>query len=137
MIKDFRTSLRNLWKNKLFSIINILGLSLGLVSCTVILLHVKFELNYDQFHLKKDRIARVITNNFPFTPYILASALYDYCPEIEKLSRIAKFDEGKFFVRQNEKFTEERDLVYADSCFFSVFSFPVMYCDPDIMLRST
>jgi putative ABC transport system permease protein len=137
MIKDFRTSLRHLWKNKLFSIINILGLSLGLVICTVILLHVKFELSYDQFHLKKDRIARIITNNFPFTPYILASALYDYCPEIEKLSRIAKFDEGKFFVRQNEKFTEERDLVYADSCFFSVFSFPVMYCDPDKMLRST
>jgi putative ABC transport system permease protein len=137
MIKDFQTSLRHLWKNKLFSIINILGLSLGLVSCTVILLHVKFELSYDQFHLKKDRIARVIANNFPFTPYILASALYDYCPEIEKLSRIAKFDEGKFFVRQNEKFTEERDLVYADSCFFNVFSFPVMYCDPDKMLRST
>lgn len=137
MIKDFKTSLRHLWKNKLFSIINILGLSLGLVSCTVILLHVKFELSYDQFHLKKDRIARVLANNFPFTPYILASALYDYCPEIEKLSRIAKFDEGKFFVRQNEKFTEERDLVYADSCFFSVFSFPVMYCDPDKMLRST
>jgi putative ABC transport system permease protein len=86
--------------------------------------------------LKKDRIARVIANNFPFTPYILASALYDYCPEIEKLSRIAKFEEGKFFVRQNAKFTTERDLVYADSCFFSVFSFPVMYCDPDKMLRS-
>jgi putative ABC transport system permease protein len=137
MIKDFKTSLRHLWKNKLFSIINILGLSLGLVSCTVILLHVKFELNYDQFHLKKDRIARIITNNFPFTPYILASALYDYCPEIEKLSRIAKFDEGKFFVKQIEKFTTERDLVYADSCFFSVFSFPVMYCDPDKMLGSS
>jgi putative ABC transport system permease protein len=137
MIKDFQASLRHLWNNKLFSIINVLGLSLGLVSCTVILLHVKFELSYDQFHLKKDRIARVIANNYPFTPYPLASALYDYCPEIEKLSRIAKFDEGKFYVMQNEKFIEERDLVYADSNFFSVFSFPVMYCDPDKMLRST
>jgi len=136
MIKDFRISLRHLWKNKLFSIINILGLSLGLVSCTVILLYVNFELSFDQFHLKKERIARVITNNFPFTPYILASALYDYCPEIEKLSRIAKFDEGKFFIKQNGKFTEERDLVYADSCFFSVFSFPVMHCDPDKILCS-
>ena len=136
MIKDFRISLRHLWKNKLFSIINILGLSLGLVSCTIILLHVKFELSYDQFHLKKERIARVVTNNFPFTPYLLASALYDYCPEIEKISRIAKLEEGKFFVKQNEKFIAERDLVYADSCFLSVFSFPVMYCDPDKMLRS-
>src|SRR4030042_2514589 len=136
MIKDFRISLRHLWKNKLFSIINILGLSLGLVSCTIIFVHVKFELSYDQFHLKKERIARVVTNNFPFTPYLLASALYDYCPEIEKISRIAKLEEGKFFVKQNEKFIAERDLVYADSCFLSVFSFPVMYCDPDKMLRS-
>jgi len=137
MIKDFKTSLKHLWKNKLFSIINILGLSMGLVSCTIILLHVKFELSYDQFHLKKDRIARVVANNFPFTPYILASALYDYCPEIEKLSIITKFGEGKFFIKQNEKFIAEKDLVYADSCFFSVFSFPVLHGNPDKMLRST
>src|SRR4030042_3012628 len=115
MIKDIIISFRHLWKNKLFSIINILGLSLGLASCTVILLHVKFELSYDQFHSKKDRIARIITNNFPYTPYPLVSALYDYCPEIEKLSRITKFNQGKFFFRQNGKFIEERDLVYADS----------------------
>ncbi|KPK82468.1 MAG: hypothetical protein AMS27_14535 [Bacteroides sp. SM23_62_1] len=137
MIKDLKTSLKHLWKNKLFSIINILGLSLGLVSCTIILLHVKLELSYDQFHLKKDRIARVITNNFPFTPYILASTLYDYCPEIEKITRITKLGEGKFFIMQNEKFIEEQDLVYADSCFFSVFSFPILHGDPDKMLRST
>ena len=136
MIKDIIISFRHLWKNKLFSIINILGLSLGLVSCTVILLHVKFELSYDQFHSKKDRIARIISNNFPYTPYPLASALYDYCPEIEKISRITKTGEGNFFIRQNEKFIEERDLVYADSNFFSVFSFPVMLGNPDKMLCS-
>jgi putative ABC transport system permease protein len=136
MIKDFKTSLKHLWKNKLFSIINILGLSLGLVSCTLILLHVKFELSYDQFHLKKDRIARVIANDFPFTPYLLAPALYEYCPEIEKLSRVTKSGEGKFFIKQNEIFTAEKDLVFADSCFFSVFSFPVLYGDPEKMLHS-
>jgi putative ABC transport system permease protein len=136
MIKDIIISLRHLWKNKLFSIINILGLSLGLVSCTVILLNVKFELSYDQFHSKKDRIARIIANNFPFTPYPLASVLYDYCPEIEKISRLTKFNEGKFFIRQNEKFIEERDLVYTDSNFFSVFSFPIILGNPDKVLCS-
>ena len=137
MIKNFKISLRHLWKNKLFSVINILGLSLVLVCCTIILLYIKFELSYDQLHKKKDRIARVITNNFAFTPYMLAPALYEYCPEIEKISRITKFDEGKFFIKQNEKLVAEKDLVYADSCFFSIFSFPVINCDPDKILRSS
>ena len=70
---NFSLALRHLWKNKLFSIINILGLSLGLVSCAIILLHVKFELGYDKIHVNKNRIARVITNNFAFTPYAMAS----------------------------------------------------------------
>ena len=134
---NFRISLRHLWKNKLFSIINVLGLSLGLVCCTLILLHVKFELSYDRFHVKKDRISRVLTDNFALTPYVLAPALYEYCPEIEKISRITKFDEGRFFVKQNETATGEKGLMFADSCFFDVFSFPVTHGDPEKMLRAS
>lgn len=133
---NFNLAIRHLWKNKLFSIINILGLSLGLASCAVILLHVKFELGYDKFHAKKERIARVTTNNFVLTPYELASVLPDYCPEIERVSRLAKFGEGGFFIKQNEKMTAEHDLVYADSGFFEIFSFPLLYGNPDKLFRS-
>jgi putative ABC transport system permease protein len=136
MIRDFKISLRNLWNNRLFSLINILGLSLGLVGCTVILLHVKFELSYDKFHLKKDRIARVIANEVAFTPFTLAPALHEYCPEIEKITRITKFGEGRFFIHQKDQLSAEKDLVYADSCFFNVFSFPLVYGNPEKVLCS-
>jgi putative ABC transport system permease protein len=136
MSVNFRIAIRHLWQNKLFSFINIIGLSLGLVSCTVILLHVRFELSYDRFHLKSERIARVLTNNVAFTPYVLASSLNEYFPEIERITRIAKFNEGGFFVNQHERIIAEKDLVYADSCFFHVFSFPLKYGDPDNTLRS-
>ena len=52
----FNTALRGLKKNKLFSVINIGGLSLGLACCMLILLYVKDELSYDHFHEKKDQI---------------------------------------------------------------------------------
>jgi putative ABC transport system permease protein len=133
---NFSLAIRHLWKNKLFSIINILGLSLGLVSCAIILLHIKFELGYDRFHVKKDRIARVTTNNFVITPYALASVLPDYFPEIESVTRLAKFGEGGFFIKQNEKLTAEHDLVYTDSGFFKIFSFPLLYGNPDKLFRS-
>ena len=56
----FRFAFRHLWKNKLFSIINIVGLSLGLACCFIILLHVRFETGFDRFHKNRDRIIRVL-----------------------------------------------------------------------------
>ncbi len=50
---------RNLVKNKVFSLINILGLAIGMAACLLILQYVDFELGYDQFHEKADRIYRV------------------------------------------------------------------------------
>jgi putative ABC transport system permease protein len=126
MLINLRNALRHLWKNKLFSIINILGLSLGLACCFVILLHIKFELSYDRFHDKKDRIVRVLYNNFAFTPMVMATVLPEYFPEIEKVVRIRKFDWVKAYVIQNHAFIEENDFVCADSTFFDIFSFPII-----------
>jgi putative ABC transport system permease protein len=61
MIKNyFKIAIRNLWKRKVFSFINILGLSVGLTACFLIFLYVRFELGYDSFHSKADRIYRVV-----------------------------------------------------------------------------
>jgi putative ABC transport system permease protein len=136
MLINIRIAFRHLWKNKLFSIINILGLSLGLACCFIILLHVKFELSYDQFHSKKDRIIRVLHNNFSYTPIIMTSLLPEYFPEIESITRIGKYDWVKFYVVQNQTFTEEKDFVFADSTFFNIFSFPILTGNPNRILRS-
>src|SRR6478735_5258310 len=58
----FKIAIRNLWRHKAFSFINILGLAVGISACFLIYLYVTFETSYDNFHSKADRIYRVVTD---------------------------------------------------------------------------
>ena len=63
MFKNYVTvALRNLWKNKVFSFINIIGLSIGISAALVIYLVVQYDFNFDKFEKDNDRIYRVVTN---------------------------------------------------------------------------
>ena len=65
MIKNyFKTAWRNLWKNKVFSLINVLGLSLGMAACLLILQYVNCELSYDQFNKNASNIYRVVNDRY-------------------------------------------------------------------------
>ena len=136
MLIYFRVAFRHLWKNKLFSIINIVGLSLGLACCFIILLHVRFETGFDRFHKNRDRIFRVLNNQFAYTPGIMATEMPGYFPEIEKIVRIGKFDWTKFYVVKDNQFIGDKDLMFSDPGFFDVFTFPVINGNPDKVLRS-
>jgi putative ABC transport system permease protein len=121
MFQYFRFAFRHLWKNKLFSIINIVGLSLGLACCFIILLHVRFETGFDRFHKNKDRIIRVLHDRYAYTPIIMATEMPGYFSGIEKIIRIGKFDWTKFYVVKDNEFVEDKDLVFSDPGFFDVF----------------
>lgn len=133
---NLRLAFRFLWKNKLYSIINIAGLSLGLACCFIILLHVRFEIGFDKFHEKKDRIAIVMHGDWSFTPYVMADLMPDFFPEIEKVVRFANLDWNKFYVVKGNSFMEEHNALYADSTFFDIFTFPLIKGDPSGILRS-
>ena len=61
MLKNYlKTALRNLVRNKSFTIINTLGLAIGIACCILIILFVRDEISYDKFHEKHDRIFRVV-----------------------------------------------------------------------------
>ncbi len=61
MLKNyFKIAFSNLWRHRVFSFINILGLTVGMTACFLIFLYVRFELSYDDFHSKADRIYRVV-----------------------------------------------------------------------------
>ena len=97
MIKNFfKIAWRNLLKNKGFSFINISGLAIGMAAATLIMLWIKNELSYDQFHEKKDRIYEA-WNRAEFsgklqcwntTPKILARTIEKDIPEIERSVRV-------------------------------------------------
>src|SRR5580698_3110746 len=63
MIKNyFKIAFRSLWRHKTFSLINIMGLAVGMTACFLIFLYVRFETSYDNFHSKADRIYRVVAD---------------------------------------------------------------------------
>src|ERR1700733_6843200 len=63
MLKNYlRTAFRNLWRHRGFSLLNIIGLTVGMVAFFLIFLYVHFELSYDSFHKKADRIYRIVAD---------------------------------------------------------------------------
>ena len=101
----FKTALRNLFKNWSYSLINIIGLSVGLAACIFILLFVMHELSYDRFHAHADRIYRMgvqgqmAENSFnqAVTASPMAHAMLEDYPEIEQGTRSKK--QGVWWVR--------------------------------------
>ena len=141
MLKNYlTTALRNLWKRRAFSLINILGLSVGMTACLLIFLYVRFELSYDSFHRKADRIYQVVCDvktptetiraNGPAWPVLPNMKLI--FPEIESAVRVATVS---FLFRKDDiKYQEENSLI-ADPAFFQVFDFPLLQGDPNTALK--
>ena len=120
MIKNYlRVALRNLWRHKGFSFLNIMGLTIGMSACFLIFLYVKFELSYDDFH---SSVA---------APAMPVAAKRDF-PEIEKTVR---FDPGSILVRRGDVKIQEDNMAFADSTFFEIFDFPLLKGNPVTALR--
>ena len=110
MVKNYlKIAWRNLIRNKSFSLLNILGLSIGLAVTALILLWVSFELGFNQFHEKKDRIYQVYNKytvdgeiwTWNSTPKIMASTIKKDYPEVEEVTRY--FYENTFLFSQGDK----------------------------------
>lgn len=144
MIRNYIVvALRNLWRQRGYTLINIFGLTIGLASSIFILLYVINELTYDRFHEKSDRIYRVwISGSMPATEMRdavtappMAEALLNEYPEVEQVVRL--YQSGGWLVRQGDRvFHEtEQEFIFADSSFFDVFSFRLLKGDPETCLR--
>jgi len=131
----FKIAFRNLWRNKTFSLINILGLAVGLASCLLLFMYISHELSYDDFQQKADRIVRV-TMEYSIDGHVdktvvtgtkVAPEFGRHFPEVESGVR---FDSRPAVVRyENRQFSEKR-VVYADSAFFTLFSFKLLKGNP-------
>jgi putative ABC transport system permease protein len=133
MFKNFlKVALRNLWKNKAFSAINIVGLSVGLAVCLLIVLYVKDELSYDKYNEHSENIYRVDAdisfNGTQFTsavsPAPLVPTLMKDYPQIVQYTRLRNF--GDILVKKDNQNVQNHNAVFADSTFFQVFSIPMI-----------
>jgi putative ABC transport system permease protein len=131
MIKNyFKITWRNLWRNKGFSAINIVGLAIGMAAAMLILLWVQNEISYDRFYTKTDRIYRTYSRDndngkiavWGTAPALMAPELKKDYPEVEDAVRIRTV---YFLVTEGEKRLNSEGS-FADSTFLSVLDFPLL-----------
>ena len=129
MYKNYLTiALRNLWKQKTYSAINIFGLAVGLAASLLILIYVQFELSYDHQNSKLDRMYRITLNAalggnefFAATsPLPMAAALRNEFVEVETAARIRQFFSGTLVSLEDIQY-QETALFHIDPEFFDIF----------------
>ena len=137
MIKNyFKTAVRNLAKNKIFSLINVSGLSIGISSALVIYLIVSYDLSFDKFEKDRDRIYRIVSDfTFSGQPYHNSGVTYPMADAIQKdltgIENVTHFytgDEVKISIPEAGKndpgvFKKQANLVFADDNYFSLLPY--------------
>ena len=134
MVKNFlRIAFRNLLRSKMFSLINILGLAIGIAAALLVVIYVIDEVSYDQFHSKKDRIYRLSFEEqrkdhnirYAKVPFPVRNVLMEAIPEIEDITRIYSNTKvsGAAMIHVDEEIYIEPDLWFAENSFFETFDF--------------
>ena len=139
MFKNYLiVAVRNLLRYRLFSAINIFGLSVGMACCILILLYVQDELSYDRFNEKAHRIYRITFDHqssghhFARIPSAWAPVLVNNFPEIISAVRFSRNSQSIQF--QDRHFREDR-FFSVDGSVFDIFTFPLIKGDPETALR--
>ena len=143
MIKNYlKIALRNLWKHKGFTAINVIGLSMGLCCFIVIAMYVSDELSYDQYNEKADRIYRINSDiRFGGTDLVMAvssdpmgeTLKQDY-PEVEDYVRFY-INNGPKLIKKGNEFINETRVAHVDSTLFNVFTLPAIVGNPKTALQ--
>ena len=142
MIKSyFKIAWRSLKKNKLYTFINILGLTIGIVSCLLIGVYIRQELSFDRFHENADRIVRVTMDyghgNAPQRVAVTGTKVGPQFkrtfPAVVDFVRLYKDDE---VISYNSRLFKENNVLYADPAFFNIFSFRLINGDKLAVLNA-
>lgn len=141
MIKNyFKTTWRNMMRNKTSSLINVSGLSIGIACVLMIVIYIQNELSYDKFHKDADRIFQVVLNGNMSgqefwggnTAPPVGAALTNNIPEIESYTRF--YEPNDIVVRYEENgrsaFFTEKNILAVDSNFLQLFGFKILEGDP-------
>ncbi|HEV9035357.1 MAG TPA: ABC transporter permease, partial [Puia sp.] len=136
---------RNLLKHRSFTLINILGLALGMAAFLLIGGYVRFEKSYDRSYADADHIYRVesqffkgnvLTNDWPTSTNGYARAIKENIPGIAAITRINWHNSERVVKYNNLKFREEH-VCFADSNFLTFFSYPLIKGDAATALSRT
>ncbi|MGV3558700.1 ABC transporter permease [Larkinella arboricola] len=139
MLRNYiKIAIRNLRKQRGFTFINIFGLAVGLACCLLITLYVIDELRFDRYHEKADRIYRIHTDikfggndmHMAVSPDPMGPTLLKDYPQVENFVRL--HGRGTWLVKRAGQLNSlrERDIIFADSTLFDVFTLPLVAGNP-------
>lgn len=138
----FKIALRNAWKYRTYTGINLAGLSIGLAACWILLLYVGHELGYERSHTYADRIYRLACHaawpggnlHLATSSYQFGAVLQQDHPEIATFTRVGA--EGGGLLDNGRQKLEVRSVVFADSAFLDIFTFPLLAGDAATALQA-
>jgi putative ABC transport system permease protein len=143
MIKNYlKIAWRNIQRQKAYSGINIVGLAIGVAACLLILQYVAFELSYENFQEKKDRIYRVqqdrydkgkLSTQWAAGAYAVGNSFKDAVPEIEDYVKVVQ--RGSVTTQVNNQPLKIEKMFYASSSFFNIFTYPLIAGDKNTALK--
>ncbi|MEP6949179.1 MAG: ABC transporter permease, partial [Ginsengibacter sp.] len=135
----FKTAFRNLLHNKIYSFINIAGLSLGLACAMLIMLYLNDEISFDRFHRNVNQIYRIDKEttkedgNFHYNSYTGYFPGPRFAEKIPELQSFVRFQPAQIDIKTGSDI-QSQEISYVDSSFFSVFTFPLMSGSPKTAL---
>lgn len=149
MLKNFLvTAVRNLWRSKITTIINLSGLTLGVGTCLILFLLVHHETTFDKFHTKADRIYRVVMegdgnngkNYSSGVPPVLWEAFKNDFPEAEEVVFTSYYGRGSLVTipqpqGEPKKFNDDNNLAFTLPSFFKVFDRKIISGNPNTLLE--
>ncbi len=138
----WKIALRKLRRHRGYSFINIVGLSIGMACCILILTWVRDELSYDRFHENADQICRVVAVDHSGgniikssgSPSLIGPTLVEKYPEFLKFARVQSGWSG-YFLHYGEKNFMEMKLATVDPSFLEIFQYPFIKGDPQTALK--
>ena len=137
MFKNYlKVAFRKMLRQKIFSLINISGLAIGMAICILILLWVQDELNYDRFHTNAENIVRVVMNDqnygirWPVVSIPVGPALKQDFPEVLDMVRVGDM----YGLITSEEKKHDEYGAYVDPSFLDIFSFPMIMGNPETAL---
>ena len=133
---NLKIAFRSLWRKKSFSLLNILGLAIGVAASLLIFSVIRNEMSYDDYHGKKDRTFRMTTTiksksngeikvREPNVPNALPEAFRNDFPQFEQIASCWFIGQAQFYVpgKEEKRFKEDQGLAWADPGLFEIFDF--------------
>ena len=135
----FKTAFRSLIRNRNYTIINIVGLSVGVAVCMMIFMIIQFHKSFDNYHTKKDRIYRVLSENHHAegaktgkdVPFPMPAGLRMTFQQIEQVTAIFASHDDKLLIPDDngktiKAFKEDKGVFYVEPSFFKIFDYPLL-----------